>query len=468
MSIDGVSEPRFADAFPHTRRPLPWLLAGFLTMIFVIPIDSTQVKIHLPVDSHIDRFAIVILVAAWFWFGGDQRAFMRTRRSKLFVTAVCVFLVLAVASDLFDAHRLINLNEMKLPLKQFALFLSYVTVGWFALTALRFEDLEGMTRWLIVLGTLTALGMVLERRTGYNVFYTWSRIILKPIASVPPVQDVSTYGTGGDGRASVLGPTLHPLAATTLLCMVAPFAFVRALDGETRSRRWRYGLSAGLMLMAAMSTDRKSAFVVPIFVFIYMIAYRPRQLLRLAPVWLPVVAIGVHLAAPGAIGHILQFNNDVSSSSTSHRLGDWSGIAADVNAHPILGRGFGSINADDPTNFRINDDEYLDMLWVVGVSGLVAYAWILLSPVVLARKTIRSGKGGPAPSIALAASASCLAFFVSNALFDSLTYPQTPYLFFIVAPVTVVACGGVAANVEPVAGVRRWMTTRQVAASRAS
>src|ERR1700689_2777946 len=67
-------DPR--DAFPHTRRPLPWLLAGFLAMLFFIPNDATELKIHIGVDSHPDRFAVIGLVLAWLWFGGDQRAFV--------------------------------------------------------------------------------------------------------------------------------------------------------------------------------------------------------------------------------------------------------------------------------------------------------------------------------------------------------------------------------------------------------
>jgi len=454
-----------ADAFPHTRRPLPWLLAGFMAMVFLIPIDSTVLKIHLPVDSHIDRFAIVVLLAAWFWFRGDQRAFMRTPRSKLFVTAVVVYLVLAVASDLFDAHRLINLGEQTLPLKQFALFLSFVVVGWFALTALRFEDLRGMTTWLIGLGTFDALAMVVERQAGYNVFYTWSAKLLSPIAIVSPSQN---FGTTSDGRASVLGPTEHPLAATTLLVMVAPFALVRALDATNRKDRLRYGAAAAVMLMAAMATDRKSAFVIPIVVLIYIAWQRPRQIFRFAPIWIPLLAIGVHIAAPGAIGHILQFNNDANSGSTSHRLGDFSGIAADVNAHPILGRGFGSIDADQASMFRINDDQYLDELWAVGALGLVAYIWMLISPVVLARRASRSLDAVTA-TVALGASASCLAFFVSNLLFDALSYPQTPYLFFIVAGMAVTVAAGPEGNVEPATGVRRLLVMpRPYAGARAA
>lgn len=442
------------DAFPHTNRPLPWLLAGFMAVVFLVPIDSTVLKIHLPVDSHIDRFCVIVLVAAWWWFRGDQRAFMRTKRSKVFVTAICIFLGLAVASDLFDAHRLINLGEMTLPLKQFALYLSWIAVGWFALTALRFEDMRGMSTWLIILGTTTASGMILERQTGYNIFYIWAGKILSPIASVATSPTVISYAFGSDGRVSVLGPTKHPLAATTLLVMIAPFALVRALDAVKRRDKLGYALAGALMLMAAMATDRKSAFVIPVAVFLYLIFYRPRQIMRYAPLWLPVLAILVHFAAPGSIGHILNVNGDVSSGSTTHRLGDYSGIAADVDAHPILGRGFGSINADQASMFRINDDQYLDQLWAVGVAGLLAYAWMLFSPLVTARRAIK-GPDKKIAGIALATSASCLAFFISNVLFDALSYPQTPYVFFVVAAMTVIVSAGPAGNVEPLTPVRR-------------
>src|SRR5271165_4056309 len=131
------------DAFPHTRRPLPWLLAGFLAMVFLVPIQATELKLHLPVDSHPDRFAVIGLLLAWFWFGGDQRAFMRSRRPKLFVFAACLFLVIALASLLFNAPQIINLGEFPLVEKRFALFGSFLVVSWFALTALRFEDLRG-------------------------------------------------------------------------------------------------------------------------------------------------------------------------------------------------------------------------------------------------------------------------------------------------------------------------------------
>ena len=50
-----------SDDWPHTTRLMPWLLAGFMATVFLIPIDGTELKVHLPVDSKPDRFLIMAM-----------------------------------------------------------------------------------------------------------------------------------------------------------------------------------------------------------------------------------------------------------------------------------------------------------------------------------------------------------------------------------------------------------------------
>ena len=42
-----------------TRRPLPWLFAALLVMIFLVPFDAMQLKVALPVSSDFDRFLVI-------------------------------------------------------------------------------------------------------------------------------------------------------------------------------------------------------------------------------------------------------------------------------------------------------------------------------------------------------------------------------------------------------------------------
>ena len=348
------------DRFPHTRRPLPWVLVAFVAMLFLVPVDSTELLVHLPVDSHVDRFAVVGLLIAWIVFGGDQRALLRTKRSKLGVVAVCVFMALAFASIVFGAERIAILGELKLSEKHFALLLSFLVLFWFTLTALRFEDVRGFATFLIGIGTFVAFWMLIERRTGYNFFFEWSHTVLSPIARVlPPLTQI--HPTGGE-RPVVVGPTRHGLAATTMMVAVMPFALVRVFDGLTRRTRWLNAIAFVLMFAAAMATSRQeTALLVPVALILYVSFYRPRQMLRLLPVGLIAAFAFVHVLAPGAIGSIVNVGRDVESNSTVHRSGDFSALSPDVHAHLLIGRGYGSVSEEEPAMFRINDDQYLDI-----------------------------------------------------------------------------------------------------------
>lgn len=446
--VDDASQGRPRDAFPRTRRPLPWLLAGFVAMLFLVPIDSTELKIHLPVDSYPDRFAMIILVLAWMWFGGDQRAFLRTRRSKLFVASAVAFLAIAVASLLLDAQRIVNLGEFQLAEKRFALLGSFLLLAWFALTALRYEDLRGFTSLLIGLAVVMSIGMLIERHSGHNLFYEWTRTILGPIATIKPAPTniAPTYAEGG--RVTVVGPTLHGLAATTMLVIVMPFALVRIIHARSRTSWVLNAIAFALMVCGALATDRKTAMLVPLALVLYITWYRPRQMLRLAPLGIVVLIGLVHVASPGALKTVLNVSEGASSNSTQHREGDFTDIVPDVLAHPVIGRGFGTLNPEKPSEFRINDDEYLDEVWEVGGLGLLAFAWMIFAPVVMARSAIRT-RGPTQSALALAASGGCVAFFVVCALFDAFSFPQAPYMFFLVAALTTIAVAGPEGNVVP-------------------
>jgi O-antigen ligase len=233
-----------------------------------------------------------------------------------------------------------------------------------------------------------------------------------------------------------------------MLVVIMPFALVRVFDAKTRRQWWLNAIAFTLMLVAASATDRKTALLVPIAVVVYFGFYRPRPVLRLAPIGLIALVGLVHFASPGSLGTIFTGTAGLQSSSTTHRLGDFSTVAPDVLARPVLGRGFGTLNPERPDQFRINDDEYIDEIWEVGVIGLLAYLGMILAPIVLARGAIR-GRDPTVASLTLASSAGCVAYLVVSALFDALSFPQAPYMFFVVAALTTIASGGPAGNVRP-------------------
>ena len=128
-------------------------------------------------------------------------------------------------------------------------------------------------------------------------------------------------------------------------------------------------------------------------------------------------------------------------------------------AHPAIGRGFGTIDPDQANNFRINDDEYVDQAWEVGLIGLVAYLFVILAPVASARQRIR-GPDREMASLALASSAGCVAYLVISALFDSMSFPQAPYSFFVVAAFATIASSRASPAGAPLASAR-WLPGRR-------
>jgi O-antigen ligase len=168
----------------------------------------------------------------------------------------------------------------------------------------------------------------------------------------------------------------------------------------------------------------------------------------------------VHVVSPGALGTVFTPTAGLESSSTTHRVGDFTDVAPDVLAHPLLGRGFGTIEPDQSNQFRINDDEYVDEIWEVGVIGLLAYLFMIVAPVITARRVIRARDPVIEPLV-LATSAGCVAYLVVNALFDAMSFPQAPYMFFIVAALSTIAAAGPAGNVQSARERMRQVLARQ-------
>jgi hypothetical protein len=425
-----------ADAFPRTRRPLPWVLAIFLALLFLEPLDSTTLKISLPFDSTFDRPVVAVMVIVWMWVGGDERTLIGRRRSKLVLVTMFAFFAIAVLSVLADSSRLINLGEFGLSMKKLVLEGSYITVAWFAMTALRPEDLRGICKYLVWLATLMSVGVIIERHTGYNVFYSVSRTILSPIATVAP-SPTDIHPTAGV-RVAVVGPTIHGLALTTMLTMTMPFAILGALDSPARRQRIGYVVAFCLMIGAAVATAEKTAVLAPVCVVLFMACYRPRQILKLFLPLSVVLLVVIHLAAPGSLGSILNINAGINSASTASRTNDFGSALPDIMAQPVIGRGFGSIDPTVINVWRVFDDEYLDEIIGVGVVGLALYLLMLCAPIVVARKVIRERDPVRGPP-ALGAAAGCAGFVVINGLFDAQSFVQAPYMFAVIAALCVVS-----------------------------
>jgi len=416
--------------WPHTTRLLPWALFSFVAMLWVVPFDSVKLPIGGPVDATLDRPMLVLLAGVWLLSVRAVRHRWPLRLSAIH-WAFAAFTAIAALSIVVQNETLVRLGEMDLATKQLALLVSYVVFFVLAASIIRASEVTKMLKAMLVLACITAVAVVVEYRLGINPFHDW-------IGPLFPgyVRPEGIGGVDSIGRQQIFGPGVHPLVAAVMFSMTLPFAFAWLLEAKERRQRLLYGLAVVLLIAGAVATQKKTAMVGPLVCILVLLAYRPRQMLRLTPLALVLVVV-VHATAPGALGGVIdQFSpgsvNKVNT--TQDRVSDYQAVTPDLAEHPLLGRGYGSY---DQKHHRILDNLYLTLAIGVGLLGVLAYLSILVTTFIEANRVARSGDPDRGPP-AMAASASICVALVSGALLDFLSFPQLPYLLCFVAAIVFV------------------------------
>jgi len=411
-----------SDDWPHTKRVLPWALAGFMAMLFLVPFQS----IDLPGGANLDRPLLVALALLWvctlMLVRGAPRP--RVRFTPVHVAALGFFALCCIGVAV-NGPALANMGEIGLTAKKLALLLSYILFFLIVASTVRPREVPRFVALMVGLGAVMAIAVIVEYRTHYNVFYSlWAKVL-----PVTPPAELDTPDS--IGRLNVLGPTDQPLELAALLAMVLPFALIGTIEAATKRRKIFYAIAVGLLLAAGVATSRKTSLVAPAAGILLLAVYRPRTILRSLLGLGLVLGVLVHVTSPGALGSVLEQlepGHVNTVATTTDRVARYDAVRPDILSHLLIGRGYGSY---DPHKYRILDNEYLGVLIAVGALGLVAYFAILLTMMRLAHRTIR----GPDPrrsALALAALASVGVILVASALFDVFSFPHVPYLLFFV------------------------------------
>jgi hypothetical protein len=433
LRLDRLDEepPPHSDDWPHTKRVLPWALAGFMAMLFLVPFDAIDLPISLPLNSSLDRPVLVALATLWLLtlaiVSGAARPRLKFTRVHF---AIFAFFGLCCLSIALDGHALASMDEASLVVKKLALLASYLVFFVVVASVIRPREVPRYAVLMVGLGVIVAISTIVEYRLHYNVFYSlWGKVL--------PITIPSEFDTlDSIGRLTVYGPTSHPLELAALLAMVLPFAIIGLIQAATRRRRLLYTLAIGLLIAGGVATSRKTSIVAPAAAILMLLAYRPRVVFRALLTLAVVLGVLVHVTSPGALGSVvtqLEPNHFNSALTTTDRTDRYDAVRPDIISHPLLGRGFESY---DPHVYRILDNEYLGLLITTGLLGVLAYLGIFGAMMSAAHRTIR----GPDPvrsSLALAAFASVGVVAVSSGLFDVLSFPHVPYLLFFVGAMIV-------------------------------
>ncbi len=411
------------DAWPHTWRLTPWMLAFFLGMVWLVPFNAILLKVEAPIDISLDRIVLPVVVAMWLLaIAAGGRAAPRLRVTRIHI-AVGVFVAVAFLSVILNASSLNQTLELDLALKRLPVLISYVSVFLIASTAVRAEEVRSFLTLSLGLAVFCAIGVLWEYRFKQNLFYEWSDKLLPGIFEVPRVQSLAIDEAG---RRFVQGPGAVPLETVAMLAMALPIPLVRITQSKDQRERILYGLAACLLFAAAFATFRKSALLAPLSVVGTIAYFRRRELLKLAPLALALVVV-IPVLAPGAVAMTAgQFEPDrLGIATVSDRAADYDGVRPDLWSHMLFGRGWGSYSHG---TYRLLDSEILHRLMEMGVLGVAAYLFMIGSVVSAARATIASRDRRWAP-LALIGAAAAVSFAVVSTLFDVLSFPHAVFLF---------------------------------------
>jgi hypothetical protein len=413
--------------WPRTTRVMPWLIAGFFALLWLVPFNVIQLSASLPFDLKLDRLVLPILMGTWIMsLASGGPAAPRVRLTVVHV-GVAVFIATVCLGLVIDAHYLNGLLEFEPPVKRITLLLSFGLFFLIVASSVRRSEVPAFMKYTLVLAILCALGTIWEYRFHYNVFYQAPHKFLPGFFQVGMVDSTERDEIG---RLMTRGPAEHPLETVGMLSMAFPIALVGIIHSKERRERVLYSLAACILLAAAISTYRKSALLAPVSVALTIAFFRRRELLRLAPLGV-VSLVVIHALSPGALGSILfQLHpNRLGVSTVSDRTADYDAIRPDVWTHLAFGRGYGSY---DHVAYRVLDSEVLSRLVDTGVLGLMSLFFMLLCIVMSARELIRSRDPVWAPP-ALAVAAAAIAFLVLAFLFDVSSFPHTPYILMSLA-----------------------------------
>jgi O-antigen ligase len=405
------------------------MLALFLCTVWLVPSEAIELPVGLPIDAHPDRFLLLALVAAAVVSVLAGRAYAPSTPAVGVSLALLALAAVALLSLAANSHTLVSLGEFEQGRKQVAVLLSILALFFVVATVIRRSELRNFGILIVGLGAIAAVGCIWEYRTDYNVFYDLANKLFGSVATVSPPPAPTL-----DSRDETFGPTQHGLAIATMFTLALPIALLGLTSTRIRWQKVLYGVAAGLMFTGAICTQRKTSIIAPAGALMVLVAFRPRQMVRLAPFGL-VMVIAIHMLAPAALGGVISqlTGGFFDSGSTIGRTSDYEAIAPDIATHPLTGRGYGTIDPTRSDTYRILDNHYLGTLLQTGFVGLGVYLALLVTAMALAYRVFRGGEDPDLRRLGLAALAGFFAFGVAGALFDLFSFLQVPYMFCILA-----------------------------------
>jgi polysaccharide biosynthesis protein PslJ len=420
---------------------LAWqtLLGLILAVILFIPIRRYTVGGGLPIELEPYRILIAIVLACWLL------ALAADPGVRLVPTGFAKpMLLLAVAIVGSLAFNLTRANEASaFVVKQVSFFASYLLVMLFVASVVRpGPQLDRLLKLLVGGGTIVAVSALYEWRTGYNVFNQLGRVL--PILHYEDQGAAWVRGSGVRAMASAQ----HPIALGAALVMLVPIAVYL----QKRTGRILWLGAGGLMTLAALATNSRTAAVMLMVLFACFAWLKRAEVVRLLPAIL-VLMMCTQAVMPGTLSsfrtilqpsYVIQEQSQDKGTGTG-RLADLGPGLAEWSRKPAFGEGFGTRITDlDAGSFgsqQILDNQWLGSLLDMGLAGVVALGWLYFGAARRLGRAARRARG-PDSWLLTGLCASLIAFAVGMFTFDAFAFVQVTFFSFVFLGFGVVALRG--------------------------
>jgi len=416
----------------------PRLIIGIALVDLLIPSDGRYiVGGGLPFQLEPYRIVVGVLIIGWLAaLLVDPE--IRARRSR-FEGPIWLILLAILGSELLNPGRVSHVQSNVI--KSLWLFLSFVLLMYLTISVVRDRAvLERILTLLVSAGCVVAVGAIVQRRAGYNIFDHLHTIL--PVFSFNPASELENIVRGGNLRATASAG--HPIELSNTLSMLTPIAVY--LGVSRHQRRW--GLAVAVLMLGDLSSGSRTGVIGFVAILIVFLWLRPRQTLKCWPAVIPL-AVAVHVFAPGALGGIINgffpSGGLIAQQSQTYMTG---GQTVDANRlsrvgpvlhsefakhNPLFGEGFGTRVTGRVANANaiVLDDQWLGTLLETGILGVVGWAWLFVALIRRLGARAKLERGTPEGWLPVALAASTAAFALSMQTYDAFGFIQGMVLEYL-------------------------------------
>jgi len=359
----------------------------------------------------------------WCWYHIQRPDHSHLRISQPVRVAAFIFLGAAVSS--YIAVGLRPLPSVEASPSDTGLLRILAWLGVLLLAADGIPDharFQTLIRRLVLVGGLVAALGLLQFATGQSFVDS---------ISLPGFSSSQGYSNVLDrsGFTRSAATAMHPLEYAVVLCMILPLALTLAFEDSGLSKFRRWFPVAAIAFASVLSVSRSA--LLGVFAGIAVLAPTwPKTVRRWTVAAIFATGLAVYLLVPGMVGTLTYLFTGISEDdSAASRTNSYDFALEYFQRNPVFGRGFGTFLPQ----YRIFDNQYLQLLIEMGLFGLLALLGIIIASIASARAARRMSVDSWDRQVAQSLVAAMVAGAVLTAFFDAFSFPMAAGTFFLMS-----------------------------------